>query len=248
MVATRADGGLRYPPAPDGVTIYVIGDIHGRLDLLLELQRRIDDDRACLPAEHTAEIYLGDYIDRGPDSAGVISCLIARAQETRAMFLRGNHEQMLLDFLAGDDASLEPWRVVGGTATMVSYGVEGSLMTRRAPAREVRHNLKARMPIGHSRFFEQTGSYIRAGSYLAVHGGIRPGVGMEDQKTADLLGIRHEFLQYQGDFDFIVVHGHTPVPKPDMRPNRINIDTGAFASNVLSCLRIGCDGARILGA
>jgi serine/threonine protein phosphatase 1 len=87
---------------------------------------------------------------------------------------------------------------------------------------------------------------MRAGPYLAVHGGLRPGVRLEDQKTVDLLGIRQEFLQYQGDFDFIIVHGHTPVEVPDLRRNRINIDTGAFATNRLTCLRIGDDGVRFL--
>jgi serine/threonine protein phosphatase 1 len=247
-VATLGDWAVRYPPAPEGLVVYVVGDIHGRLDLLVDMQRRIDEDRALSPAEQAVEIYLGDYIDRGPASAGVVSRLIARTQETRAMFLRGNHEQMFLDFLAGDDACLEPWRVVGGTATLVSYGVEARLLTRWTSAREVRHNLSAKLPIEHRPFLEQTGSYIRVGHYLAVHGGIRPGVRMEDQRTSDLLGIRQEFLQHEGAFDFIVVHGHTPVPAPDMRPNRINIDTGAFASNVLTCLRIGSGGAHILGA
>src|SRR5262245_26172344 len=102
------------------------------------------------------------------------------------------------------------------------------------------------MPSDHLRFYQQTGAYMRAGAYLAVHGGIRPGVRLEDQKNSDLLGIRQEFLQYQGNFDFIVVHGHTPVMAPDLRPNRINIDTGAFATNRLTCLSIGRDGARVL--
>jgi serine/threonine protein phosphatase 1 len=244
--AAVADSGVRYPAAPDGFTIYVVGDIHGRLDLLLDLQGRIDEDKARSWSEHTAEIYLGDYIDRGPDSAGVVSRLIARAEETRAMFLRGNHEQMLLDFIAGDDALLEPWRAVGGTATLSSYGVKPGLLTRWPSPGDVRDSLNARLPPEHRRFFEQTGSYIRAGSYLAVHGGVRPGVRLEDQKTTDLLGIRQPFLQYEGDFDFIVVHGHSPVRTPELRRNRINIDTGAFATNLLTCLRIGSDGARVL--
>jgi serine/threonine protein phosphatase 1 len=121
--AAIGDSGVRYPPAPDGFTIYVVGDIHGRLDLLLDLQDRIDGDKARSWSGHTAEIYLGDYIDRGPESAGVVSRLIARAEQTRAMFLRGNHEQMLLEFIEGDDAVLEPWRAVGGAATLNSYGV-----------------------------------------------------------------------------------------------------------------------------
>jgi serine/threonine protein phosphatase 1 len=245
-IAQRSQSGMRYPPAPDGFTIYVIGDIHGRLDLLLHVQRQIDADKSRFPAAQTTEIYLGDYIDRGPGSAGVVSRLIARARDTPAVFLRGNHEQMLLGFIAGDDDCLELWRSVGGTATLLSYGIERRLLTQSVAADDVRRNLCANMPAEHRDFYDQTGAYIRAGAYLAVHGGIRPGVRLEDQKTADLLGIRQEFLQYEGDFDFIVVHGHTPAPVPELRRNRINIDTGAFATNRLTCLRIGADGARIL--
>lgn len=246
-VAWVHDCDLHYPPAPDGYTIYVIGDIHGRLDLLLDVQRRIDEDKARLRSGHTAEIYLGDYIDRGPASAGVVCRLIARAHETRAAFLRGNHEQILLDFLDGDDDCLELWRAVGGTATMVSYGLPPRLLTRLAQAEDVRRSLYEKIPPEHLKFYEQTGAYMRVGGYLAVHGGVRPGVRLEDQKTSDLLGIRQDFLRYEGSFDFIVVHGHTPVAAPDLRPNRINIDTGAFATNRLTCLRIGGDGARVLG-
>jgi diadenosine tetraphosphatase ApaH/serine/threonine PP2A family protein phosphatase len=246
-VASLQDHDARYPPAPDGYTLYVIGDIHGRLDLLLDVQRRIDEDKARLHAGHTAEIYLGDYIDRGPESAGVLSRLIARGRETRAIFLRGNHEQMLLDLLDGDDDCLDLWRAVGGMTTMLSYGLPPRLLSRLAPAEDIRRSLLEKIPPEHLRFYEQTGAYMRAGAYLAVHGGVRPGVRLEDQRTSDLLGIRQEFLQHEGNFDFIVVHGHTPVTVPDLRPNRINIDTGAFATNRLTCLRIGGDGARVLG-
>jgi calcineurin-like phosphoesterase family protein len=238
---------VRYPPAPDGYTLYVIGDIHGRLDLLLDLQQRIDDDKSRLGAGQTAEIYLGDYIDRGPESAGVVSRLIARGRETRAILLRGNHEQMLLDLLDGDDDCLGLWRAVGGTATMMSYGLPPRLLTRQASAGDVRRSLLEKIPPEHLKFYGQTGAYMRAGAYLAVHGGIRPGVRLEDQKISDLLGIRQEFLQYEGDFDFIVVHGHTPVMDPDLRHNRINIDTGAFATSRLTCLKISGDGAQVLG-
>lgn len=242
MIESR-DG---YPPGPEGFAIYVVGDIHGRLDLLVRVQQRIDDDRARSQPERTVEIYLGDYIDRGPDAAGVVSQLIARKREGSAVFLRGNHEQMLLDFLDGADC-LEQWRAFGGTSTMLSYGVETKLLTSSASAEEIRHNLSEKLPREHRSFYEQTGSYILAGRYLAVHAGIRPGVPLEHQTTADLLGIRQDFLECESDFDFIVVHGHTPVAVPDLRRNRINIDTGAFATNCLTCLKIGESGAHLLG-
>jgi len=237
---------IRYPSAPDGCTVYVVGDVHGCLDPLVGVQRLIDEDRAKSDPGHTAEIYLGDYIDRGPDSAGVVSRLIARAREANAVFLRGNHDQMLLDFIDGADC-LEQWRALGGTATLLSYGVASSLLTHSAPTEVVRDALNKNMPPEHLSFYDQTGSYMLVGPYLMVHAGIRPGVRLEDQKTADLLGIRQDFLQHDGDFDFIVVHGHTPVEAPELRRNRINIDTGAFATNRLTCLRIGQDGVSLLG-
>jgi serine/threonine protein phosphatase 1 len=236
----------KYPPAPDGFTVYVVGDIHGRLDLLTRVLQRVDEDKARTGSGRTVEIYLGDYIDRGPDSAGVVSRLIDRAQDTQPLFLRGNHEQMMLDFINGADC-LEQWRALGGSATMASYGVSPSLMARSAPAETVRIGLKDKLPDLHRSFYERTGSYVCAGRYVAVHAGIRPGVKLVDQTTADLLNIRQDFLEYDRAFDFIVVHGHTPVMAPDLRRNRINIDTGAFATNRLTCLRIGEDGARILG-
>ena len=235
----------RYPPAPDGHTLYLVGDIHGRLDLLLRVQRQIDEDKARNDATRTLEIYLGDYIDRGSDSAGVVSRLIARAGEVDTAFLRGNHEQLLLDFLQGSDCA-EQWSGLGGTATLLSYGVAPRVLSREASADVIRSNLSKKLPHDHVRFYEETGSYARIGDYLAVHAGLRPGFSLEDQKTADLLGIRRDFLDYEGDFGFIVIHGHTPVMAPELRHNRINIDTGAFATNRLTCLRIGADGARIL--
>jgi len=242
MLSTARGG---YPPAPEGFTVYVVGDIHGRLDLLTGVQRRIDEDKARAGSERTAEIYLGDYIDRGPDSAGVVSRLIDRARDVYALFLRGNHEQLLLDFFEGTDC-LEQWRALGGTATMLSYGLPPSLLKSSASAEAVRLGFHEVLPATHRQFYRQTGSYVCAGRYLAVHAGLRPGVKLEDQRTSDLLGIRQDFLQYEGDFEFIVVHGHTPVMAPDLRPNRINIDTGAFATNRLTCLRIGEDGVRVL--
>ena len=188
---------------------------------------------------------MGDYIDRGPDSAGVVSQLIDRAHNVETVFLRGNHEQLLLEFLDGKDC-LEEWRAVGGMTTMLSYGVPPSVLTRLVAPDVVRRHVSGRIPRDHLHFCEETLLYWRMGQYLAVHAGVRPGIGLEGQKMPDLLGIRQEFLHHEGHFDFIVVHGHTPVMAPDMRSNRINIDTGAFATNCLTCLRIGRDGPRVL--
>jgi len=234
---------VRYPPAPDGFTIYLVGDIHGRLDLLLDVQRRIDEDKTRCVRGRVVEVYLGDYIDRGADPAGVISRLIDRAREVHAEFLRGNHEQLLLDFLDGKDC-LDQWLVVGGIATLLSYGLASGPTSLAGAA--ARRKLRQAMPPQHRQFYEKTRSYIRLGRYLAVHAGLRPGVALEKQKSSDLLGIRQTFLEFDGDFGFVVVHGHTPVTAPELLPNRINIDTGAFATNRLTCLKIDAGGARVL--
>ncbi len=238
---------MRFPPAPDGLTAYVIGDIHGRLDLLVEVHRLIDEDKARSGIESPVEVYLGDYVDRGPQSAGVVSTLIERATKVHTAFLRGNHEQMLLEFLNGNDC-WRLWSAVGAVPTLLSYGADANLLSRMVADAVIRRVLNDKLPSEHRRFYEQTGSYLSMGSYLAVHAGIRPGISLERQDPKDLLTIRREFLDHESDFGPIVVHGHTPVMQPDLRRNRINLDTGAFATNRLTCLRIGPDGVGILDA
>jgi serine/threonine protein phosphatase 1 len=234
-----------YPPAPDDLVIYVIGDVHGRQDLLVGAHERIDRDKRQFAAKEVNEIYLGDYIDRGPASAEVISTLISRSNKVRARFLRGNHEQLLIEFIRGEDC-LDEWKAVGGVATLLSYGITPDLLKHGAPPEAVRSALSDKLPKEHLEFLERTGSYINFGPYLAVHAGVRPGVSLEKQTTRDLLSIRSDFLDYRGDFGYIVVHGHTPVQQPDQRRNRINIDTCAFATNLLTCIRITEDGVSII--
>jgi serine/threonine protein phosphatase 1 len=234
-----------YPPAPEGCTIYAIGDIHGRADLLAHVHTMIDQDKTLANCERKVEIYLGDYIDRGSNSATVISRLIERGAQTSAIFLRGNHEQYLLDLLSGKDCWAE-WKALGGTACCLSYGMRTELLDRLVPSDEIRQALFDSLPPDHLRFYADTGAYCSAGAYLFVHAGIRPGIKLEKQTPKDLMGIRGSFLRYQGDFGYIVVHGHTSVKRPDLRKNRINIDTGAFATSRLTCLRIDCDGSRLL--
>ena len=234
-----------YPPVPDGLTIYAIGDIHGRADLLDQTHELIDKDKANSRSERNVEVYLGDYIDRGPDSATVISRLIKRSSQTSTIFLRGNHEQLLLDFLHGKDCWLE-WRAVGCITSCLSYGINPNLLSRQVSDKAVRQALDESVPLEHIRFYSDTCSYCRVGPYLFVHAGIRPGIKLEDQNPRDLLNIRKSFLEFEGDLGYIVVHGHTPVDSPDLRRHRINIDTRAFATGRLTCLRIDCDGVLIL--
>jgi serine/threonine protein phosphatase 1 len=239
--------GVKHPPAPQGMTLYAVGDIHGRLDLLEDLFRNIDTDKARFRSRRAVEIYLGDYIDRGGDPAGVVDRLMCRAREVHAIFLRGNHEQLLLDFTAGQPC-LDAWKSVGAIPTLLSYGVPPSLLMHPAPQDEVRHALQERLPKEHLDFFSDTGCFCDAGGYLFVHAGIRPGVDLNKQVIQDFIGIREEFLEFKKAFNWIVVHGHTPVMEPDFRSNRINIDTGAYATNRLTCLRIGEGGPCVLNA
>jgi serine/threonine protein phosphatase 1 len=154
---------------------------------------------------------------------------------------------MMLDLLDGDRC-LEDWLRAGGTATLQSYGVAPRLLSRLVSPSSIRRQLEAALPDEHRRFFEETALYARLGPYLAVHAGVRPGVALEAQTPLDLLCIRREFLHYAGDFGFVVVHGHTPSVTPELRANRINIDTGAFVSNQLTSLRIDAEGAHIMPA
>ena len=245
FLETYLSDAVSYPPGPKGVTIYAVGDIHGRLDLLKNVHRQIDQDKSLRKPKQAVEVYLGDYIDRGPDSAGVVSHLIARSLHAYTIFLRGNHEQCLLDFLHGAEC-WEHWKDVGAVPSLLSYGVAPALLSRDTPQEGIRRALVERLPKEHARFYADTEPYLDAGPYLFVHAGLRPGVKLRHQAMGDLLTIRAEFLHYEGEFGPIVVHGHTPVPKADLRPNRINIDTGAFATNLLTCIKIDEQGPHIL--
>ena len=151
----------------------------------------------------------------------------------------------MLDFLWGRDC-LNLWKAVGAVPSLLSYGLPAKLLSGEATQEQVRAALAWSLPGEHIDFLLHTGRYCKVEPYLMVHAGIRPGVRLEDQQAADLFGIRGDFLDYEGDLGCIVVHGHTPVMEPDFRYNRINIDTGAFVTNRLTCLRIGEDGARVL--
>jgi serine/threonine protein phosphatase 1 len=234
----------RYPPAPAGTLLYAIGDIHGRADCLDDAHRRIDRDVAARGAQDQAtEIYIGDYVDRGPDSKGVIDRLIARSTVVRLVALRGNHEIMMESFLRGQ-APFEDWRRLGGLETVLSYGVDARGLLAKGDVAP--RDLAEAVPVSHLRFISSLASLHTTGGYCFVHAGLRPGVAIARQSIADLAWIRDDFLRFSGDFGAIVVHGHTPVPSVDFLRNRINIDTGAYVTNRLSVLRIDADGATLL--
>ena len=233
-----------YPRPPDDVTLYAVGDIHGRDDLLAQVHAAIDVDAAESPAT-AFEIYLGDYIDRGPASAQVIDRLIARAAIRRVALLRGNHEEVFEAFLAGRLA-IEEWRAFGGIETCRSYGCNPEELGVGVSSRQALAALAPRVPAEHRSFLATLRDHFEVGDYLFVHAGIRPDVPLAAQTSRDIRWIRAPFLSHAGSFGAIVVHGHTPVRAVDFRPNRINIDTGAVTSDLLTCLRIGEEGISIL--
>ena len=232
---------LGYPPAPAGEILYAIGDVHGRAYCLARAQTLIDRDAAGR-TERATEIYLGDYIDRGPDSKSTLDLMAARAHARQVVALRGNHETAMESFLAGR-LPFAVWRGLGGAETLLSYGFEPGLIRGEGPRREA---FAERLPDVHRRFLAGLADYHRAGGYCFAHAGLRPGIALDRQRLADLTGVRDEFLDCDDDFGFVVVHGHTPVERVDFRSNRINLDTGAYVSNRLSVLRIDDAGATLV--
>ncbi len=233
---------------PDGHRVYAIGDIHGRADLLNELHSQIRDDQRTGPQSVSSTVvYLGDYIDRGSESRGVIELLLEQPLAgLTSIYLKGNHEEAMLRFL--EHPGIGPqWFGFGGEATVISYGVAAPRnLDDRAYYAELSAQLNASVPAKHKAFLENLQLQYRAGDYLFVHAGIRPGCPIDQQDPDDLLWIRSEFLNSREDHGVMVVHGHTPTARPDVRSNRIGIDTGAFASGNLTCLVLEGAGRRFL--
>lgn len=249
-VQHRPDGnGSRVRPAkaPDGAAIYAVGDIHGRPDLLTKLQAMILADAKRRRVDRRVVVYLGDYVDRGPDSKGVLERLVERPLDGfESVFLKGNHEDFMLRFL-GDGSLATSWMLNGGMATLRSYGIDVLDPVRGEDRlKKARNDLARALPPRHRDFLNGLDLWHREGDYLFVHAGVRPGVAIEDQRETDLLWIRHEFLNSDADFGGIVVHGHTVVGDPETRANRIGIDTGAVMTGCLTALAIeGTDRAFI---
>jgi serine/threonine protein phosphatase 1 len=233
------------PRVPAGKRIYAIGDVHGRADLLSTLLRRIDVDLEQKSIAEPVQIFLGDYIDRGPSSRQVIDLLITRRQAHEVMFLKGNHEACAFQFLS-DHRVLSEWRNFGGIDTLLSYGVAPTLRDDPQSQQEIAIALRHAMPDSHRRFIEGLALSFTCGDFFFAHAGVRPGVPLHKQSQRDLLWIRDDFLLHEEDFGKIIVHGHTPSREPDIRPNRINIDTGAYATGRLTCIVLERDEIRFL--
>lgn len=227
--------------APEGVRIYAVGDIHGRADLLDRLMMSIAEEA---PA-NAQLVFLGDYLDRGPDSRGVVDRLIAlRNERPDTIFLKGNHEAVFLDFLA-DPADYEDWLHWGGAETLESYGVERPWAR---PAEDLASEMLERLPPGHLAFLRRLDLFCALGDYLFVHAGIKPGVPLDRQDERDLLWIRGEFHNAPAKTrpDRVVVHGHQPTSKPVDAGWRIGVDTGACFSDKLTAAVLEGESRRFL--
>jgi serine/threonine protein phosphatase 1 len=219
------------------VRIYAVGDIHGRLDLLNELLVRIADDMSSRPAIRPVFAFLGDYIDRGPSSRETIDRLIEHAEANESVFLKGNHEQIAISCLR-DRGLFERWMRLGGLETLMSYGIAPDGRSDDRQIVRLQAAFHDALPQSHFRFFRDLQSSFALGDYFFAHAGVKPDLPLTHQKESDLLWIRQEFLASRADFGKIIVHGHTPTLDIEVATNRVNIDTGAYATGRLTCFVI----------
>lgn len=227
---------------PPGQRIYAVGDVHGCADRLAMLHKLIAADLVARPSRDATILHLGDYIDRGEDSAGVIALLLRPwpAPAPRMVNLMGNHEEMMLAALdAGDSESVLHWLSNGGADTLASWGVP-----RRAKPSDWARDI----PPAHVDFLRGLAIRHAAGGYIFVHAGLRPGVPLERQSRHDMLWIREPFLSWRGELPGVVVHGHTPEHDVVKRANRIGVDTGAVMGGMLTCVMLEEDRMGFLRA
>ena len=228
----------RGPAGAPGYRAYVVGDVHGRLDLLEQLLARIYSELQRRPSGRTLLVFVGDLIDRGPSSAHVIERLRTyRHEGIQPVFILGNHEEVLLRILRGESQLITKWRWFGGSECLQSYGVEPEQLAHLSDD-EALAIVRGAIPENHIEFLESFVDSCRFGDYLFVHAGIRPGIDLDQQSQSDLRWIREPFLLDESDHGFVVVHGHTISPEVQDHPNRIGIDTGAYRTGVLTALAI----------
>jgi serine/threonine protein phosphatase 1 len=229
------------PPAPQGAPgkrAYAIGDVHGRLDLLDAMLERIEEDNRRRPKKRTFVVLLGDLIDRGPESAGVIERLRTwQPAGIKPVFLAGNHEEVMMNVLAGQEGILPSWLKFGGAECLASYGIDVDALKRLDEGAAIA-KIRAAVPRAHRDFLDTLGDTFRFGDYLFVHAGIRPGIAIEEQHIKDLRWIRQPFLGDAKEHGFVVVHGHTICTGVEERPNRIGIDTGAYQTGNLTAIGV----------
>jgi serine/threonine protein phosphatase 1 len=225
---------------PPGLRLYAIGDVHGRTDLLVDMHQRVARDLEHRPVGDWRVIHLGDYVDRGPDSAGTLELLCDYQRQGHGDFLLGNHDRFLLDFLIDpESADVDLWIVNGGIKTLDSFGIDGMRLVYSLDEnyRALLHDaLRAEIRPGQLTFLVGLQTMLRYGDYAFVHAGVQPGVALAEQSENDLIWIREPFLSSEADHGAVIVHGHTPVDAVEVRPNRIGIDTGAVFTGNLTCL------------
>ncbi|WP_245942282.1 metallophosphoesterase family protein [Sphingomonas gilva] len=222
--------------------VYAIGDVHGRLDLLDRLLDAIANDDATRESTEVRLIFLGDLIDRGPQSREVIDRVLAlKDNDIDVAVLRGNHEEVFQLVLDGDEEALRFFNRIGGRETILSYGIDAEFFAC-AELPELQAALIENVPARHIQLLRECEDMVEIGDYLFVHAGIRPGTALDQQRTADLRWIRGGFLDFEGSHPRMIVHGHTPSAEIEWRSNRIGVDTGAYESGVLSA--IGIEGAE----
>lgn len=243
LSALRPAKATAKPRLPDGVRIYAMSDIHGCAHLLKQMLGVIDADVAHSRPRHAIEVYLGDYIDRGPDSRATLDLLIGRSRRGNTVFLKGNHEAFLAEVFR-DPSRITDWFQFGGMQTLMSYGLSPSPNPDDDEQRALVQEFAAAMPPQHLEFLQRLRLTYTCGDFFFVHAGVRPGIPLKEQQETDLLWIREDFLRSQKHFGKYVVHGHTPVRSAEVLANRANIDTGAYATGNLTLLSI--QGSRLL--
>jgi serine/threonine protein phosphatase 1 len=224
---------------PDGLRVYAIGDVHGRNDLLQALLAKIDTDNAGRGTADTHLIFLGDLMDRGEDSAGVIETAMAlRDSGRKVRFLMGNHEEVFVRACRKNDPKITRFFLrIGGEATVLSYPIT-RMEYMRLDMEQLSERLATLVPQTHLDFIDSFEDQIVIGDYAFVHAGIRPGVPLAEQRPSDLRWIREEFVEQRGDLEKVVVYGHTIYDDIEERGSRIGIDTGAYASGKLTALAL----------
>jgi serine/threonine protein phosphatase 1 len=241
---------LRPPPSTGGRLVYAVGDIHGYPRQLVALLARIRADAVeSADGERPLVVFLGDYVDRGPDSRAVIDLILGLIDEDafEVVALKGNHEDALVRFLA-EPTYAPAWIANWGQATLRAYGIALPSGFDVAACEAAQAQFVQALPDSHRAFLDRLELSRTVGDYLFVHAGVRPGVALAEQDPRDLIWIRYDFLESDADFDKVVVHGHTPADRPERKANRINVDTGVYFSGVLTAVRLQGESVDFLHA
>jgi len=235
---------------PTGMRIYAIGDVHGYLRLLTSIRHKIASDLDTNPIDQYRIIFLGDYIDRGPDSAGCVQYLLDLcAEDKHVICLKGNHENKLEQFLESPLELAESFFTYGGIECTQSYGVEMSKYKYTdKDTLKICTELRKSIPPDHQLFYSNLAMSVTFGDYFFVHAGIRPGVPLTEQSESDLMWIRSEFISNTSLYDKVIIHGHTPAHPIEILPNRINADTCAYDTGILSCVVLESTSYRVIEA